>query len=116
MISAIRSGCLEVVQTVLAVAGDCLAVRDADNFNTPLHFCAVLKGGAAIARLLISKGHRPTAPNRHAWTPIDFARAIGNPEVANLRIKPRVLPFFVAAARCCCNQIPATPGGRKRLS
>ena len=84
MMSAIRSGCLEIVETVLASVGDCLAVRDAANFNTPLHFCSMLKGGAAIARLLIAKGHRPAAPNRYGWTPVDFARAVGNLDLAEV--------------------------------
>jgi hypothetical protein len=82
MISAIRSGSLEIVEAVAAVAGDCDAVRDAENFNTPLHFCAVPKAGADIARLLISRGHRPAAANRYCWTPVDFARTLGNLDAA----------------------------------
>jgi hypothetical protein len=78
IISAIRSGSLELVEAVIKELGPCVNVFDTANFNSPLHFAAVLANSADMTRLLMEHGHRPAVQNRYGWKPVDYARHVGN--------------------------------------
>jgi hypothetical protein len=78
IISAVRSGSLELVEAVIKELGPCMNVYDAVNFNTPLHFAAVLANSADLTRLLMEHGHRPSVQNRYGWKPADYAKQVGN--------------------------------------
>lgn len=84
IVSAIRSGSLELVQAVLKELGSCTGVYDTDNFNSPLHYAAVVSGSGDIVRALMDAGHKNKAHNRFGWTPLDFARYCGNDIAAEI--------------------------------
>jgi len=94
IVSAIRSGSLDLIQSVLKELGSCTGVFDVTNFNSPLHYAAVTVGSGDIVRALMDAGHKPTVHNRYGWTPLDFARHCGNDIAAEiLQEKPDASRF-----------------------
>lgn len=78
IISAIRSGSVDMLLMVIKELGPCQNVMDVESFNTPLHYAAVASSSGDVLRALMANGHRPVVQNRYGWKPADYAKQLGN--------------------------------------
>ena len=112
LLSAVRSNCVELVETVMKDVGSGVNVRDEVNFNTALHFASVVRGGADMVIALVAAGYRADDKNRYGWTPVDFARQVDLGATAEALTKDHDIDFSVGGVTASYSvegAVPLTP-------
>ncbi|MCB9229507.1 MAG: ankyrin repeat domain-containing protein [Deltaproteobacteria bacterium] len=85
LVSAVKNGNLEAVESLLNNGVDVDVNANDENNATPLHWAA-MNGHTAVAGLLIEKGADVNAAGDGSWTPLHLAAVEGHKDVAELLI------------------------------